>query len=330
MNQSLEHDLNCIFGHIPVMLGECISSLDIKDNEIYVDGTFGGGGYTRAILEAANCKVYAIDRDPEAYERAVKMSEEFAGRLIPLFGCFGDIKELLFSKGIKKVNGIVLDIGVSSIQLNTAERGFSFQREGPLDMRMSKEGKTAADIVNNMSEKELADIIYKYGEEHASRRIAKKIIEQRKIASIETTLKLAEVVHSVIPQNKKTKTDTATKTFQALRIYINNELQELEDVLNYSEELLETSGRLVVVSFHSLEDWRVKNFFKERCGRTSKGSRHMPEIIEGKEPTFSQIKKGLIKPSKEEVAINIRARSAKLRYATRTKNLPWIAGEVNA
>ncbi len=305
------------------MLEEVLGALRPEDDGVYVDGTFGAGGYTRAILEAAACTVYAIDRDPEAYARAVSMAKDFKGRLVPLHGCFGDMIELLKTQGVAQVDGIVLDIGVSSIQLATAERGFSFQKDGPLDMRMSKEGPSAADIVNTASEKEIAHIIFTYGEERASRQIAKRIVAARANAPIKTTLQLADIIHSVLPQKPQLRTDTATKTFQALRIHVNDELGELERALDAAEELLAPQGRLVVVTFHSLEDWCVKNFFKERAGATGNNSRHLPERPDAQPPTFTVVETGGRKASSAETDINPRARSARLRYGIRTEAPVW-------
>ncbi len=309
--------------HIPVMLDEVLRALQPQDGKIYVDGTFGAGGYTRAILESAGCTVYAVDRDPEAYARAVAMAKDFPGRLIPLHGCFGSLAELLGAAQIKHIHGLVLDIGVSSLQLSTPGRGFSFQAEGPLDMRMSKAGESAADVVNTASEERLADIIFTYGEERASRRIAKKIVMTRAAAPIETTLQLADIVHSVVPQHPKLKTDTATKTFQALRIHVNDELHELEKVLDAAERLLLPEGRLVVVSFHSLEDWRVKHFLKERAGKRGGNSRHLPAAHAGPDPTFAIQDGQALKASDAEIASNPRARSARLRGGIRTAAPAW-------
>lgn len=304
--------------HIPVMLAECLKALSPEDGKVYLDGTFGAGGYSRAILQSAVCKVYAIDRDPDAYERACEFAKEFPGRFIPLKGCFGDMKSLLNSVGVETVDGIVLDIGVSSMQIDNAQRGFSFNKDAPLDMRMSCEGETAADVVNSLSEKDLADMIYNYGEERASRKIAKKIVETRNSAPIETTKQLAEIIHSVLPKKREVKTDTATKTFQALRIYVNDELGELEKALDASEGLLVNGGNLVVVSFHSLEDGIVKNFLKTKAGRDVSVSRHMPLLENSdKEISFRIEKSGVIKPSDEEISQNPRARSARMRYAVR-------------
>jgi len=297
------------------MLREVMATLKPRNGGVYVDGTFGAGGYTSEILKSANCTIYAIDRDPEAIERAKKMAAEFGGRLIPLEGCFGSVAELLESAGVRKIDGIVLDLGVSSIQLSTPERGFSFQHDGPLDMRMSKSGLSAADVVNTAKEKDLADIIFNYGEERASRAIAKKIVAARPIT---TTKGLVNVIHSVLPMHGGLKTDTATRTFQALRIYVNDELGEVERALEAAEALLNPDGRLVVVSFHSLEDWRVKNFLKEKSGRAAGVSRHMPVLADTRLPSFRVEENNGLKPQDDEIAANPRSRSARLRYGIRT------------
>lgn len=307
--------------HIPVMLQEVLEALNPQDDKIYVDGTFGVGGYSKAILEKSNCKIYAMDRDPDAITRARKFEENFKGRFFALKGCFGDMEQILKQNNVDTVDGIVLDIGVSSVQIDEGERGFSFNKEAPLDMRMSKEGLSAADVVNTLPEKELADIIYNYGDEKASRRIAKKIVEARMEKNIETTTELAELIHSVLPKRHDKKIDTATKTFQALRIYVNDELGELERVMQAAENILKDKGRLVIVSFHSLEDSIVKKFFKNRSGKDISISRHMP-MLDGdvnKEYSFYLEKNGVIKPSDAEIKRNPRARSARLRFAIRNK-----------
>lgn len=309
--------------HIPVMLEEVLQTLSPTDGEIYVDGTFGAGGYTRAILNAADCRVCVIDRDPEAILRAEAMKREFGDRLIIMHGCFGDVKDLLAAKNIATVDGFVLDLGVSSIQLSTAGRGFSFMHEGPLDMRMSLEGESARDVVMTASEEDLADIIFHYGEEKASRRIARAIVEARKTREINTTKDLVHVIHSVIPRRGDMKTDPATRTFQALRIHVNDELGEVERALDASLDILADGGRLVVVSFHSLEDWRVKNFLREQAGRTPNVSRHMAMAMLPEDPknaAFDLPSAGGLKPSTGETAVNPRARSARLRYGIRRKD----------
>ena len=316
--------------HTPVMLAEGIEALSPKDGEIYVDGTFGGGGYAKAILEAADCKVYAIDRDPEAISRGRVLEKEFEGRLKLLPGCFSEMDVLLEGQGEDKVDGIALDIGVSSHQLEDPERGFSFIKEGPLDMRMSRQGISAADVVNTFEEKALADIFYRYGEEHASRRIARAIIRDRAEKPIETTTDLAKIIVSAIGAKKArgaSHIHPATKVFQALRIYVNRELEELRLGLQAAVSLLRDGGRLCVVSFHSLEDRLVKKFFNENSGNIPQGSRHSPpDATPGKwrGPTLILKRRKVLKPGKEEIATNPRARSARLRTAIRTaeKSIP--------
>lgn len=241
--------------HYPVMLNEVLAALSPVDGAIYVDGTFGAGGYTRAILDAANCTVIAIDRDPDAKTRAAEIAKDYDGRLIFLRGCFGDIEQLLRDAKIEKVDGFVLDLGVSSFQLDEADRGFSFRFDAPLDMRMDPEnGQSAADIVNDTDETELANLIYKYGDERKSRRIAHKIAEARREAPIETTAQLADLVRSCLPYPKHGEIDNATRTFQAIRIAVNDELGELERALDSAENVLKPDGNMVVVSFHSPEE----------------------------------------------------------------------------
>lgn len=306
-------------GHIPVMLAEVIETLAPKDGGVYVDGTFGAGGYARAILEAADCTLYAIDRDPEAFARARAFEKDFPGRFHPLHGCFGDVADLLASAGVDKVDGFVLDLGVSSIQLSTAARGFSFQQDGPLDMRMSLSGESAADIVNDADEETIADIIYTYGEERASRRIARAIVEAREVARIETTAQLTAIIHRVLPMHGGMKTDTATRSFQALRIHVNDEMGEIDRALDASSRILREDGRLVVVSFHSLEDWRIKAFMREKSGEVAGTSRHLPPDMTKKSARLYKLeKRNGLPPSDAETSVNPRARSARLRYAIRT------------
>jgi 16S rRNA (cytosine1402-N4)-methyltransferase len=301
------------------MLDEVLSCLEPRAGGVYVDGTFGAGGYTRAILDAAACTVYAIDRDPEAIARAEELAKKYPGRLHPVSGCFGGMKEFLELAGVEHVDGIVLDVGVSSMQIDTPARGFSFRQDGPLDMRMSQSGESAADVVNTASEEDLADIIFHYGDERAARRIAKKIVAARAEKPIETTGDLTRIVHEVLPMHGGIKTDTATRTFQALRIHVNDELGELNRALEAAEQMLLPGGRLVVVSFHSLEDGCVKTFLRERSGRAAGVSRHVP-VVQGPkiEPTFTVEKNSGLKPSDAETARNPRARSAHLRYGVRT------------
>lgn len=315
--------------HISVLLAETVEALRPRDGATLVDGTFGAGGYSRAFLEAAECTVWAIDRDPRAVAIAHDLEDECQGRFHFVQGRFSEMDDLLAREGIHQVSGVALDIGVSSMQLDEARRGFSFQQDGPLDMRMSGEGETAADVVNNYDQDELADIIYIYGEETKSRRIAKAIVNARAEAPIERTLQLAEIVRRAVGGGKS-PTHPATKTFQALRIHVNDELGELERGLAAAERVLEPEGRLAVVTFHSLEDRIVKRFFDERSGRAAKSnpSRHMPVIAQqGPQPSFTQIMRKATKPGADEVAGNPRARSAKLRWAIRTQAPAWVTEE---
>lgn len=310
--------------HIPVMLEEVLTHLAPKDGEVYVDGTFGAGGYTSAFLDSSDCTVIAIDRDPSALAAASPLKEKYGARLILLHGCFGDALDLVRTAGYERINGFVLDVGVSSMQIDRPDRGFSFREDGPLDMRMdtSGDGKTAADIVNTHSEKDLADIIYQYGEERHSRRIARRIIEERTEEPVKTTARLADIVRSVVPKSQKDKIDPATRTFQALRIAVNDEIGELGRALSAAESLLAPGGRLLVVSFHSLEDGTVKNFLYERSGRAGGISRHLP-VLQMQEalPTFILSPRKALKPSEKEIKNNSRSRSARLRCAVRTDAL---------
>lgn len=310
--------------HMPVMKNEMLQTLSPVAGEVYVDATFGAGGYSRELLESSECQVFAIDRDPNVVMLADALARDFPGRFLFLAGCFSDMVSLLAGQGIKGVDGVVMDIGVSSMQIDQAERGFSFLRDGPLDMRMGgDEGVSAETLVNTMSEGELADILYHYGEERASRRIARAICDARVAGPIETTAQLCSVVHSVLGK-RRGKTDSATKTFQALRIAVNDELGELEKALDAATHLLKPGGRLVVVTFHSLEDRMVKRFFTQFShGEYSSGvSRHAPaalaDEVEADPALFSLTKKTLVKPTQEEMEVNPRARSAKLRVGVRT------------
>lgn len=294
------------------MLNEVLAALQPQDGKIYVDATFGNGGYTQALLEAANCKVISLDRDPNVKARADELKAAFGERFEFRAGQFGDFAELV----TEEIDGAVFDIGVSSMQLDEAERGFSFAKDAPLDMRMSQSGTSAADLVNNLKEEDLADLIYKYGEERKSRSIARKIAEVRKSKPITTTKELAEIIYSVIHRTPNA-IDPATRTFQALRIAVNNELDELEKGLNGATSRLKSKGRLVVVDFHSLEDRIVKNFFKEKSGKTSSVSRYMPVMPSTAAGiTFDECSKAIM-PSQEEIDVNKRSRSAKLRYAVK-------------
>ena len=305
--------------HYPVMLSEVLDFLSPKDGGVYVDGTFGAGGYTSAILDKADCTVYAIDRDETVLERVAELQERYGERFVFLRGCFGDVEALLRDVGVEQIDGFVLDVGVSSMQLDQSGRGFSFREDGPLDMRMdtSSGGETAADIVNTYEQEELANLIYEYGEERKSRQVARKIIERRIEKPFSRTLDLAEVVRSVVPKSPKDKTDSATRTFQALRIAVNDEIGELERALSAAETVLSKGGRLVVVSFHSLEDRCVKKFLQDKSQTGSRGSRHMPDVQVAGMPVFELLSRKAVKPSDEEVASNPRSRSARLRAASR-------------
>ena len=292
------------------MLQEVLTALKPQKGEVYVDATFGNGGYTKAILENADCKVIALDRDPTVKIRVNEFKNMYGDRFEFRAGQFGDFSDLV----PEKINGAVFDIGVSSMQLDEAERGFSFSKEGALDMRMSQDGISAKDIVNSYDEEALADLIYQYGEERKSRQIAKRIAEYRQNKKIETTTELAEIIYSVI-HKKFGEIDPATRTFQALRIAVNDELGELSRGLSGAANRLQKNGRLVVVDFHSLEDRIVKNFFKENGGKRIRVSKYAPELVQD-ERLFAEVSK-VIMPTAEECGINPRARSAKLRYAIR-------------
>ncbi len=296
--------------HVPVMLSEVLQYLNPQKGEVYVDATFGNGGYSKAILEAEDCKVIALDRDPNVRIRANEMKNMYGERFEFRAGQFGNFADLV----PEKINGAVFDIGVSSMQLDDAERGFSFAKEAALDMRMSCEGTSAADIVNGYGEKELADLIYEFGEERKSRQIAARIVEARHQKPIETTTELANIIYGVI-HKRAGEIDPATRTFQALRIAVNDELSELERGLNGAASRLYSSGRLVVVDFHSLEDRIVKNFMKENGGKKIRVSKYAPELVQD-DSLFASVSKVIV-PTAAECAQNPRARSAKLRYAVR-------------
>ncbi|MCE9650864.1 MAG: 16S rRNA (cytosine(1402)-N(4))-methyltransferase RsmH [Parvibaculum sp.] len=307
--------------HIPVMLADVLEALRPKDGGLYVDGTFGAGGYTSAILGSADCAVLAIDRDPNAILRGRELQSKFAGRLTLIEGCFGDMAELVRGLGHEAVDGVVLDLGVSSMQLDEAERGFSFQKDGPLDMRMSGQGLSAADVVNTFDEPDLARIIAVYGEEKRARAVAKAIVAARDGALFERTLALAGVVERVIGRRPQDRIHPATRTFQALRIFVNDELGQLAHGLSGAEIMLREGGVLAAVAFHSLEDRLVKRFFTARTGRAARANRFMPERDETA-PSFREIAHKARKASEAEADANPRARSAKLRAAERTSAPP--------
>jgi len=301
--------------HLSVMVDDVVEMLAPVDGGIYVDATFGAGGYTSSILAAADCTVFAIDRDPSAKAFAAAVAEKFPGRLTLLAGCFGDMVMLLGEAGVTRVNGIAFDLGVSSMQLDQAERGFSFRTDGPLDMRMGDSGQTAADLVNTMEENDLANIIYDFGEERLSRRIAKAIVARRSEQRYERTLDLAKTVRSVVRKSAD-GIDPATRTFQAIRIAVNDELGEIRRGLEAAEQVLVPGGRVCVVAFHSLEDRMVKRFFRARSGGEG-ASRHGPPVTNKMAETLRLVERRARKPRADETAINPRARSARMRTAER-------------
>jgi 16S rRNA (cytosine1402-N4)-methyltransferase len=305
--------------HIPVLLDEVMAALAIQPGEVHVDGTFGAGGYTRAML-ARGARVIAFDRDPDSLREGHALAAESGERLTLVPGRFSGMRQALTEQGVDAVDGVTLDIGVSSMQVDRADRGFSFQADGPLDMRMSKEGPTAADLLNSADEKLIADIIYRYGEEPKSRRIARAIVAAR---PIERTAQLADIVRRAAGFRPGMKKDPAPRVFQAIRIYLNEELQELEGGLNAAEDVLRPGGRLAVVTFHSLEDRLVKHFLRERSGAAPTGSRHFPSTRDtGPRPSFEAVAKP-VRPGDAEVEANPRARSATLRVARRTDAASW-------
>ena len=310
--------------HIPVLLDEVINALSVRDDEFYIDATFGLGGYTKAILDKNNCKVLSIDRDPETIAQAQRIQEKYKNRFLFQNGNFSQIENFLEHFKIGKVAGIVFDLGVSSPQLDHKHRGFSFKLNGPLDMRMSKEGPTAEEFINKVDENTLANIIFELGDEVFSRRIAKGIIFERSLNSIISTGQLASIIRKAIPKSKY-KIDPATKTFQAIRIYLNDEISELERGLIAAEKVLKPNGILAIVSFHSIEDRIIKKFFL-RCAQKKISSKYLPELPSEK-GSLEIVTKKPIKPSKDEVNFNKRSRSAKLRIAKRTI-FPSLFGEV--
>jgi len=300
---------------VPVLLEAVLPALAIEGPGLAVDGTFGAGGYTRALLAAdPEVRVAGIDRDPTAITAGAPLVTESGGRLRLVPGRFGELDRLVG----EPARWVVLDIGVSSMQLDRAERGFSFRNDGPLDMRMSAEGASAADLVNEAEEAELADIIFHYGEERRSRAVARAIVEHRRRERIETTAQLAALVAGVVRPEPGSPIHPATRTFQGLRIAVNDELGELVRALHAAERLLEPGGRLAVVTFHSLEDRIVKQFLSARSGRAVQASRHMPGVERPVPKSFRPVTKGPVGPSEAEIAQNPRARSAKLRAAERT------------
>ena len=302
--------------HMPVLVEEVMEALALHEGETAIDGTFGAGGYTRAMLAVGVGRVIGFDRDPHAIAEGRSLVPDHidSGRLTLVEERFSQMDRVLAERGIGLVDAIALDIGVSSMQLDRAERGFSFQADGPLDMRMSQSGPTAAEFLNQADEAEIARIIREYGEEPRARTIARAIVAAR---PIERTSELAAIVRRALGYRQGQKSDPATRTFQAIRIHLNSELQELEDGLVAAERSLCPGGRLAVVTFHSLEDRIVKRFFRERSGGTPAGSRHRPVLADPNEPTFERVARP-VSPSERELAANPRSRSARLRSAVRT------------
>lgn len=297
--------------HIPVLLGPLLQAVAPVGGR-WLDGTFGAGGYARGLLEAGADEVIGVDRDPAVFDMAAEWAGAYGDRLRLVQGAFSDLDRHAGGP----LDGVVLDLGVSSMQLDQPERGFSFMSDGPLDMRMSQEGPTAADIVNEASEEELADILFHYGEERASRRIARAIVKARSEAPITRTRQLAQIIEGCLPRPKPGQSHPATRSFQALRIAVNDEFGELVSGLEAAERALKPGGRLAVVSFHSLEDRVVKRFLQSRSGGGGRGSRHGPEV-EREAPRFEAVGKS-IEADEAERARNPRARSARLRVARRT------------
>lgn len=316
-------------GHVPVLLDPVLTVLAPRDGAVYVDGTFGGGCYSEALLAAARCHVFAIDRDPEAVRAGRDLAARHGGHLTIIEGRFGEMAHLLAPVNTDPITGIALDLGVSSTQLDTPERGFSFRLDGPLDMRMSRQGQSAADLVASLSEAELAELIDTFGEERFARRIARAITAERQRRRIERTTELAAIVRAAVPRSEP-GLDPATRTFQALRIAVNDELGELDRGLIAAEQLLAPGGRLAVVSFHSLEDRRVKEFLRRRGGVAPGISRHQPGRPRLRAPSFKLLTRRVVKPGATEIAHNPRARSARLRAAERTAAPPWPANSERA
>ncbi len=303
--------------HIPVLLDEVLAALAPERGETMVDATFGAGGYTRALL-GAGVQVFAFDRDPDAIA-AGRALEEVEDGLTLVPSEFSRMDRELAARGIASVDGVAMDIGVSSMHLDQAERGFSFQQDGPLDMRMSQSGESAADFLNHADEEDIANVLWRYGEEPKSRRVARAIVAARPLA---TTGEFARVVRKALGHRPHDKKDPATRAFQAVRIHVNRELDELAEGLAAAERILAPGGRLAVISFHSLEDRMIKRFLRERSGGTPAGSRHRPAVAAAKEPTF-EITARAVRAGAAEVARNPRARSATLRTARRTAAPAW-------
>ena len=310
--------------HIPVLVDAVLAALAPRDDALYVDATFGRGGYSAALLAAARCRVVAFDRDPEAIRYGRELAERYSGRLTVIEGRFGEMVRLLAPITCGPIAGIAFDLGVSSVQLDEPERGFSFRFDGPLDMRMSREGQTAADLIASLAERQLAELIRELGEERFARRVARAIGAAQRHQPLRRTLELATVVRAVVPTSEPGQ-DPATRTFQALRIAVNDELGELDRGLAAAEQLLMPGGRLAVVSFHSLEDRLVKQFLQRRGEGAPRSSRHAPAPLAAVAPSFRLLGRRAVRADAGEIARNPRARSARLRAAERTAAPSWPA-----
>jgi len=307
-----------IITHKPVMIKEAIDALNVRKNYLYIDATFGLGGFSKKILEAQNCSLLAIDRDPDVEKFSKSLKKKYTEKFKFILGKFGNIKKILEEENVKHITGgIVADFGMSNLQIENNERGFSFKNNGPLDMRMSKEGMSADYIINFFDEKELSNILWKYGEEYKSKKIANKIVRERKKKKISTTHDLANIIKIVKPQKRPYRIHPATKTFQALRIFINNEIEEIKNFINASVEFLSPGSRLVLITFHSLEDRLVKNTFNNLCKANQSSNRHLPLKNRMESPKFKKLNKAFYLPKNEEILRNPQARSAKMRVIER-------------
>jgi 16S rRNA (cytosine1402-N4)-methyltransferase len=311
--------------HVPVLLPETLQALAPQDGETYIDGTFGAGGYAAAILSVVpNARVLAIDRDQQAIVAGQDLAQRYPDRLILRQDLFGRLDRIAEEMGLRQVDGVVLDVGVSSMQIDDPARGFSFQRDGPLDMRMARQGATAADFVNTADESALAQVLFRLGEERAARAIARRIVARRAERPFERTSELSELVVGVLGREKIAGRHAATRTFQALRMHVNDELGELARGLSAAERILHSGGRLIIVSFHSLEDRLIKQFLRARASKPVRASRHLPPgDDEGPARSFRFVNPRAVSPRPEEIAANPRARSAKLRAAVRTDAPAW-------
>lgn len=308
--------------HEPVLVEEMLVALNPRDGEVYLDATYGGGGYTKRILDTVDCQVVAIDRDRDAIHRAAQLARK-SSRLIPVHGKFGHLDALVHLAGIERVQGVIFDFGVSSFQIDEADRGFSFMRDGPLDMRMSQHGPTAAEVLSQIAPEDLVQVIRLLGEDRNARKIVNAIVERRARRPFESTRDLADTIEKSVGGRKGASIHPATRTFQAIRMLVNDELREISKGLTAAERILEDGGRLIAITFHSIEDRLVKLFFRNRSGMEKSSSRHLPVSESPRAPSFQLGRKKAVKPTSDEVASNPRSRSAKLRSATRTVESCW-------